>query len=85
MASYLGFAITYCHGFKGLRITKRVKSKVDPIIMWYQDLWRQKVGHHFYEVYNNFMHEFKKLLFGEDSSRLSLEASYFLNGKKEFL
>jgi hypothetical protein len=41
----------------------------------------EKVGHHFYEVYDNFMSEFKKLLFGEDTSRISLEASYFLNGK----
>jgi hypothetical protein len=75
MASYLVFAITYCHVFKGLSIAKRVNSKVDPVTMWYQALWRKIVVHHFYEVYNNFMYEFKKLLFGEDTSRFSLEAS----------
>jgi hypothetical protein len=78
---YLVFVITYCHVFKGLIIAKRVNSKVDHVTMLYQALWRKKVGHHFYEVYNNFMSKFKKLLFGEDTSRLSLEASTFLNGK----
>jgi hypothetical protein len=81
MSSYLVFSITYCHTFKGLNIARRVKVKVDPVTMWYQDLWRQKVGHHFYEVYNDFVSKFKKLLFGEDTSRLSLEASTFLKGK----
>jgi hypothetical protein len=47
--------------------------------MCYQALWRQKVIHCFYEVYNDFVSEFKKLLFGEDTSRISLEASIFLD------
>jgi hypothetical protein len=79
MASYLIFVITYCHIFKGLSIGKRVNSKVDPVTMWYEALRRQRVVKHFYEVYNDFVSTFKKLLFGEDTSRLSLEASVFLN------
>jgi hypothetical protein len=49
--------------------------------MWYQALWKQRVGHHFYEVYSNFVSKFMKLLFGEDTSWLSLEAAYFLKGR----
>jgi hypothetical protein len=49
--------------------------------MLYQALWRQKVGHYFYEVYNNFVSQFKKFLFGDDTSMISLEASFLLNGK----
>ena len=81
MASYLVFVITHCHVFIGLSVGKRVNSKIDPVTMWYQDLWRQKVTHYFYEVYNDFVSEFKKFLFGEDTSRLSLEASIFLDKK----
>jgi hypothetical protein len=81
MASYLIFSITYCHIFKILSIGKRVNCKVDPVTMWYQALWRQKVIHYFYEVYNDFMSAFKKLLFRENTSRLSLEASAFLDTK----
>ena len=72
MASYLIVSITYCHTFKGLSIGKRVNSKFDLVTMWYQALWRQKVFHYFYEVYNDFVSEFKRFLFGEDTSRLSL-------------
>jgi hypothetical protein len=69
MASYLIFSITYCHIFKSLSIGKRVNCKVDPVTMWYQALWRQKVIHYFYEVYNDFVSAFKKLLFRENTSR----------------
>jgi hypothetical protein len=55
-----------------------VKIKVDLVTMCYQDLWRQRVDHHFYEVYYDFVSKFKKLLFGEDTSHLSLEV---LKGK----
>jgi hypothetical protein len=81
MASYLVFSITHCHVFKGLNVGKRVNPKIDPVTMCYQALWRQKVVHCFYEVYNDFVSEFKKLLFGEDTSRISLEASRFLDKK----
>jgi len=79
MASYLIFSITYFHIFKGLTIGKMVDCKIDPVTMWYQDLWRQKATYHFYEVYKKFMTIFKKLLFGEYTTRLSLEALIFLN------
>jgi hypothetical protein len=81
MSSYLIFSITYCHTFEGLNIVQRVKIKVDPVTMWYQDIWRQRGNHHFYELYYDFVSKFKKLLFGEDTSRISLEASSFLKGK----
>jgi hypothetical protein len=79
MASYLIFSITYFHVFKGLTIRKRVDCKIDPVTMWYQALWRQKATYYFYEVYNEFVIVFKKLLFGENTTRLSLEATTFLN------
>jgi hypothetical protein len=78
MGSYLIFFITYYHIFKGLSVGKRVNSKVDPMTMWYQALWRQKVIHYFYEIYNYFVFAFKKFISRENTSRLSLEASYFL-------
>jgi hypothetical protein len=81
LASYLIFSITYCHIFKGLSVKKRVTPNVHPKTMWYQALWRHKFIHYFYEVYNDFTSEFKKYLFGEDTSILSLEASTFLNTK----
>jgi hypothetical protein len=61
MSSYLLFAITYCHTFEGLNVSKRVKVKVETVTMWYQALWRQRVDHHFYEVYNDFVSKFKNL------------------------
>jgi hypothetical protein len=81
MSSYLIFSITYCHTFEGLNIAGRIKIKVDPVTMWYQDLWKQRVSHNFYEVYSYFVSKFKKLLFGEDTSWLSLEDAYFLKGR----
>jgi len=47
--------------------------------MWYQHLWIWKANYYFYEVYNEFLIVFKKLLFGENTTRLSLEAMAFLN------
>ena len=81
MASYLIFSIMHCHIFKGLSVRKRVNSKTDPVTMWYHALWRKKVNNCFYEVYNDFVSEFKKLLFREDTSRISLEESSFLDKK----
>jgi hypothetical protein len=60
-----------------LSIGKRLNYKVNPVTMWYQALCRQKVIHYFYEIYNDFLCAFKKLLFGESTSRLSLEALFF--------
>jgi hypothetical protein len=49
--------------------------------MWYQALSRKKAPHYFYEVYNEFIFVFKKLVFGGNTSRLSQEALNFLNKK----
>jgi hypothetical protein len=62
-------------------IRRRVDCKIAPVPMWYQSLWRQWVTYHFYEVYNIFVYVFKKLIFGPKTSRLSPEASKFLDKK----
>jgi len=79
--SYLIFSITYCHTFEGLNIARKVKINMDLVTMWYQALWRQRVNHHFYEVYCSFVSKFKNFLFWEDTAWLSLEATTFLKGK----
>ena len=78
MASYLIFSITYFHVFKGLTIGKRVACKIDLVTMWYQTKWRHKTTYYFYEVYNEFIIVFKKLLSGENIARLSLKVVDFL-------
>jgi hypothetical protein len=40
--------------------------------------------YHFYEVHNSFISSFKKLVFGPNASRLSLEAASLLNKKGRF-
>jgi hypothetical protein len=79
MTSYLIFSITYFHVFKGLTIGKRVDCKIDPITMWYHAPWRQKAAYYFYEVYNEFVTVFKRLLFGENTTRVSLKETIFLS------
>ena len=49
------------------------------LFVWYQSLWRQNTSIFFYEVYNKFVTVFKKLLFGDNTSRLSSEAVTFIN------
>jgi hypothetical protein len=84
MSLYLIFAIMYCHVFKGLHLAKHVNCKVDPVQTWYPALWRQKAMYHFYEVHNSFVSPFKKLIFGPSTSRLSLEATTFLDKRGSF-
>jgi hypothetical protein len=81
MASNLIFTITYSHIFKGLNIGRRVNCNVHSVTMWYQALWRKNATHIFYEVYNEFVFVFMNLVFGENTSKLSQEASTF-PGKK---
>jgi hypothetical protein len=84
MSSYLIFSITYCHVFKGLHLAKQVNCKIDPVHTWYPALWKQKAMYHFYEVHNSFVSSFKKLIFGPKTSRLSLEATTFLDKRGSF-
>jgi hypothetical protein len=81
MASYLIFTITNCCQLPNLTINKRIKCEADSITFWYQELWRHKTPLFFYEVYNDFVLVFKKLLFGESTSRISFKASKFLEKK----
>jgi len=41
-------------------------------------LWRHKTPLFFYEVYNDFVSVFKKLLLGKNTPRISFEATRFL-------
>jgi hypothetical protein len=79
MSGYLVFAIIDSHEFQGLHLSKQVDLMTDPVYTWYLNLWKQREMYHFYEVYNSFLSSFKKLMFGESTSRLSLEATSFLN------
>jgi hypothetical protein len=81
MASYLIFCITHCYQFPNLTINKRIKCEADLVTFWYQALWRHKTPLFFYEVYNDFVSIFKKNLFGESTSRISIEAAKFLEKK----
>jgi hypothetical protein len=78
MSAYLVFAIVYCHVFQGLHLSRQVDSKTNPVHTWYPSLWKQKVMYHFYEVYDSFLSSFKKLMFGNNTSRLSLEVDNIL-------
>jgi hypothetical protein len=69
---------------KALHLSKQVNSKIDPVQMWYPALWKQKAMYHFYEVHNAFISSFKKLIFGPKTSRLSLEATTFLDKRGSF-
>jgi len=81
MDSYLIFVITYFHIFEGLTIGKRIDCKINHVTVWYQALWRQKTFIHFYEAHNEFVTVFKKLLFVDNTSMLSSEATNFMNNK----
>jgi hypothetical protein len=85
MASYLIFSIVHCCQFSNLTINERVNCEIDPVTFWYQALRRHKTPLFFYEAYNNFVSIFKKFLLGENTSRISDQASIFLekNGKIE--
>ena len=52
--------------------------------MWYSTLWKQKAMYHFYEVHNEFIFIFKKLIFGPKTSRLPLEVATFLDKRGSF-
>jgi hypothetical protein len=82
MSMYLVFTIVYCYVFQGLNLSILVVSKTDPVHTWYLALLKQKMICHFYEVYDSFLSYFKKLMFGNNTSRLSLEATIFLDKRK---
>jgi hypothetical protein len=81
MSSYLVFSITHCCQFPKLSICKKVNCEFDPVTFWYQALWRHKYSLHFYEVFNEFVSILKDLLFGQDTPRISAQASKFLDRK----
>jgi hypothetical protein len=51
---------------------------------WYLTLWKHKAPYNFYEVQNDFLSTFKKLVYGPNTSRLSIEVVSFLAGKGIF-
>jgi hypothetical protein len=84
MTSYLIFAIAYYHIFEDFLRARSVDSKVEPVSFWYLALWRHRAQDNLYPVYNNFIFEFKKIIFGPNTSRLSLEVATFLSKKGIF-
>jgi hypothetical protein len=68
----------YCCQFPKLTISKRVNCETDSVTFWYQALWRHKTPLYFYEVYNDFVLVFKRLLLGENTSRISDQAKKIL-------
>jgi hypothetical protein len=56
-----------------------VKCEFVPVTFWYQALWRHKAFFHFYEVFNDFVSVFKGIVFGKDTSRISSQATKFLD------
>jgi hypothetical protein len=62
-------------------VCKKVNCEFNPVIFWYQILWRHKASHHFYEVFNNFFLVFKDFLFGKDTPWMSDQESNFLDRK----
>jgi hypothetical protein len=64
MTSYLIFTIAYGHVFEDLPRAKQVDFKFEPVYAWYSVLYRHKSQYNFYQVHNNFILEFKKLIFG---------------------
>jgi hypothetical protein len=81
MTSYLIFSITCGHVFEDLPRVKHVDFKLEPVYAWYLVLYIHKAQYNFYSVHKNFISEFKKLIFGNNTSRLSLEVATFLSGK----
>jgi hypothetical protein len=63
MASYLIFTIAYGHVFEDFPREKHVDFKLEPVYAWYSILYRHKSQYSFYPVHNNFISEFKRLIF----------------------
>ena len=53
----------------------------DPVMFWYQALWKHKASHYFYEVFNDFVSVFKDLLLGKDAPQMYDQATKFLEKK----
>ena len=55
--------------------------RVEPVYTWYSILYKHKSQYILYPIHNNFISKFKRLIFGQSTSRLSLEATSFLTRK----
>jgi hypothetical protein len=84
MTSYLIFFIAYGHVFEDLLSERNIDFKMEPFYAWYLAMCRHKSQYNFYLVHNNFISEFKNLIFGPCTSRLSLKSTTFLSGKGVF-
>jgi hypothetical protein len=71
----------HCCLFPKLSLSKKVNYEFDLVTFWHQALWRHKASHCFYEVFNDFVSVFKKLLLGKDAPRMSYQATKFLDRK----
>ena len=84
MNSYLIFAIAYGNVFEDLSREKHVDFKLETIYAWYLVPYRHKAQYNFYSIHNNSISEFKKLIFDNNTSRVSLEGTSFLFGKGSY-
>jgi hypothetical protein len=81
MTSYLIFAIDYCHIFKDLLRERSAEFKMEPVFVWYPTLWRHKAQYNFYPGHKKFISEIKKLIYGLDTSIMSLDVASFVSEK----
>jgi hypothetical protein len=65
-------------------VQRSVDFGKDPVQFWYPALWKHKAPYNFYEVQNAFLSTFKKLVYGPNTSRISIEVVSFLAGKGVF-
>jgi len=84
MSFYLIFSIAYGHVFEDLQWEKHVDFKLEPVYAWYLVLYRHKTQYNFYPIHNNFISEFKKIIFGQSTSSLSMEETIFLSRKRVY-
>jgi hypothetical protein len=84
MTSYLIFTIAYGHVFEDFLRETHVNFNLELVYAFYLVLYRHKDQYNFYPFHNNFISEFKRLIFGHNTSRLSLEVSTFISGKGSY-
>jgi len=84
MPAYLIFTIVYYHVFEGLHLSKKINYKIDLIHTWYHALWKQKSNVPFLWSLWFISIFFQKVMFGNNTSRLSLEETTFLDKRGNF-
>ena len=84
MYTYFIYALVYVNMCNDVYDAQNVNIEDYPIQLWYPMLWKNKVPFNFYQVQNYFVIEFKKMVFGQNTRRLSNEVQTFLPRKGIF-